>query len=74
MFGRVFKDIHPDELELKVEHEGNSASFLNLDIRVEENQFVYKLYDKRDAFPFSIVRFPATFLRKYFILLLSVNF
>ena len=57
-FGRVFKDIYPDELELKVEHEGDSASFLNLDIRVEEGQFVYKLYDKRDAFPFSIVRMP----------------
>ena len=57
-FGRVFKDIYPNELELKVEHEGDSASFLNLDIRVEENQFAYKLYDKRDAFPFSIVRMP----------------
>ena len=51
----MFKDIYPNELELKVEHEGDSASFLNLDIRVKENQFVYKLYDKRDAFPFSIV-------------------
>ena len=54
----MFKDIYPDELELKVENEGNSASFLNLDIRVEENQFVYKLYDERDAVPFSIVRMP----------------
>ena len=58
MFGNVFKDIYPDELELKVEHEGSSGSFLHLDIRVEEGQFVYKLYDKRDAFPFSIVRMP----------------
>ena len=58
MFGRVFKDIYPDELELKVEHEGDSASFLHLDIRIEDGQFVYKLYDKRDAFPFSIVRMP----------------
>ena len=57
-FGRVFKDIYPDELDLKVEHDGDSASFLHLDIRVEENQFVYRLYDKRDAFPFSIVRMP----------------
>ena len=57
-FARVFKDIYPDELELKVEHEGISASFLNLDIRIEEGQFVYKLYDKRDAFPFTIVRMP----------------
>ena len=58
VFGRVFKDIYPDELELKVEHEGDSATFLNLDIRIEQGQFVYKLYDKRDAFPFSIVRMP----------------
>ena len=57
-FARIFKDIYPDELELKVEHEGTSASFLNLDIRIEDSQFVYKLYDKRDAFPFSIVRMP----------------
>ena len=58
MFKRVFKDIYPDELELKVEHDGDSGTFLNLDIWVEEGQFVYKLYDKRDAFPFSIVRMP----------------
>lgn len=58
VFGEVFKDIYPDELELKVEHEGDSATFLNLDIHIEEGQFVYKLYDKRDAFPFSIVRMP----------------
>ena len=41
--GNVFKDIYPDELELKIEHNGNSASFLNLDICIEDNQFVYKL-------------------------------
>ena len=58
MFGNVFKDIYPDELELKVKHEGSSGSFLHLNIRVEEGQFVYKLYDKRDAFPFSIVCMP----------------
>ena len=58
LFGRVFKDIYPDELELKAEHEGDSGTFLQLDIRVEDGQFVYKLYDKRDAFPFSIVRMP----------------
>ena len=45
-------------LESKVEHEGISASFLNLEICIEDGQFVYKLYDKRDAFPFSIVRMP----------------
>ena len=59
-FGRVYKDIYPNELELKVEHTGVHASFLNLDITVRDGTFVYKLYDKRDAFPFSIVRMPYT--------------
>ena len=57
-FSRVFKEIYPDELELEVEHQGDSATFLNLDVNIANNQFVYKLYDKRDAFPFSIVRMP----------------
>ena len=57
-FGRVFMNIYPEELELKVEHSGCHASFLNLDITIEDNIFVYKLYDKRDAFPFHIVRMP----------------
>ena len=58
MFGRVFEDIYPEELELKVEHNGNHATFLNLDISIIGGKFVYKLYDKRDDFPFSIVRMP----------------
>ena len=57
-FGRMFKDIYPEELDLKVEHSGNYASFLNLDINIVNGQFIYKLYDKRDAFPFFIVRMP----------------
>ena len=59
-FGRSYQLIYPDELELKVEHSGNHASFLNLDITIKDGIFVYKLYDKRDAFPFSIVRMPYT--------------
>ena len=57
-FGNVYKDIYPEELELKLEHSGRHADFLHLDITREENIFVYKLYDKRDAFPFNIVRMP----------------
>ncbi len=57
-FGRVYKDIYPEELELKIEHSGHHASFLNLDITIEDGLFVYKLYDKRDTFPFHIVRMP----------------
>ena len=57
-FERVFKDIYPSELELKLEHKGSHATFLNLEICIENNIFVYKLYDKRDNFPFHIVRMP----------------
>ena len=57
-FGRSYKDIYPNELELKVEHSGVHASFLSLDITISDGIFVYKLFDKRDAFPFSIVRMP----------------
>ena len=57
-FGRSYRNIYPEELELKVEHHGQHASFLSLDINIVDGTFVYKLYDKRDAFPFFIVRMP----------------
>ena len=57
-FGRSYHNIYPEELELKVEHQGQHASFLNLDINIVDGRFVYKLYDKRDTFPFCIVRMP----------------
>ena len=57
-FGKVFKDIYPEELDLKIEHSGEHADFLQLDITITNDIFVYKLYDKRDAFPFHIVRMP----------------
>ena len=57
-FGKSYKDVYPDELELKVEHSGSHATFLNLDISIVDGKFIYKLYDKRDDFPFFIVRMP----------------
>ena len=57
-FENSHKTIYPPELELKVEHQGKHATFLELDINIVENMFVYKLFDKRDAFPFFIVRMP----------------
>ena len=59
-FERCYKDIYPPELELKKENIGHdNATFLDLDIKINENgTFSLKLYDKRDAFPFSIVRLP----------------
>lgn len=57
-FSKSFQEIYPSHLQLKCEHEGIHATFLELDILVKEDIFVYKLFDKRDTFPFSIVRMP----------------
>ena len=53
-----FKDIYPPELELNVEHSGDSVSFLDLNIGKKDGQLTMTLFDKRDDFPFSIVRMP----------------
>ena len=58
MFGISKDEIYPEELELKIEHSGTRASFLSLDISIVDGKFVHKLYDKRDSFPFEIVRMP----------------
>ena len=57
-FEKHIKNIYPAELELKKEHGNMSASFLDLDINLENGKFLMKLFDKRDAFPFKIVRMP----------------
>ena len=56
----LHRRIYQNELELKIEHSGVHASFLNLDITIRDGIFVCKLFDKRDAFPFSIVSMPYT--------------
>ena len=58
-FMRSHKEIYPPEMELKVENENNfSASFLDLALAVSEGVIDTKLFDKRDAFNFSVVRMP----------------
>ena len=58
-FERSFKEIYPPELSLKKENEIDTAgTFYDLDIVVKDGKFDHKLYDKRNAFNFSIVRFP----------------
>ena len=52
VFNDVYKDIYPPELQLKVEHSGTNDTFLDLDITVKDGVVVYKLFDKRDVFPF----------------------
>ena len=58
-FLRSYKEINPEEMELKVENkEIDSASFLDLGLQVEDNIFKSNLYDKREAFKFSVVHMP----------------
>lgn len=57
-FEKSHHDIYPASLQLKCEHKGDHATFLELDVSVVDGKFVYKLYGKRDAFPFTIVRMP----------------
>ena len=58
-FENTHKEIYPPELVLNKENQvDTSANFLDLSIEVVNNTFDYKLFDKRDDFPFDIVRFP----------------
>ena len=52
-FGKSFKNIYPEELELKCEHQD-----FNLDIKISDGEFKYKLFHKRDGFPFEVVHIP----------------
>ena len=55
-----YEEIYPNELELKCEHyeRDKHATFLDLDIKISGEEFIYKLFDKRDVFSFSVVRMP----------------
>ena len=46
-------------MELKIENENTQApSHLDLDLKINDGIFSSKLYDKREDFPFSVVRMP----------------
>ena len=58
-FSRSCLEIYPPELVLKKENETDSrATFLDMEINIIDNKYIYNLYDKRDSYPFFIVRFP----------------
>ena len=58
VFNDVYRDICPPELQLKFEHSGKHATFLNLDIIIKDGVLIYNLFYMLDAFPFFIVRMP----------------
>ena len=47
---RLFQ-IYPTELKLKAKHNGGHATFL-MQLSVDKDNFIYKMFDKRDAFNF----------------------
>ena len=58
-FSKSYSEIYPSELALKKENiDNNKASFLDLEVNLIDKEFHTKLYDKRNAFKFSVVRFP----------------
>ena len=57
-FQKSYMEIYPPELELKLEHIGTHATFLDLDLTLDKGKIISKLYDKRDDFSFFIVRMP----------------
>ena len=60
LFEKNYNNIYPEELKLKKENNHNTeATFLDLSIHINSNNnFDISLFDKRDGFPFSIVRMP----------------
>ena len=50
-----FRNTYPIPILFKVGHQGKHASFLDFDIKIKDSVFLYKLFEKRDKFPFFIV-------------------
>ena len=58
-FEKSFLEIYPREMEVKKENEvDTAASYLELGLAINDDRVTSKLYDKRDAFKFSVVRLP----------------
>ena len=51
-------DIQPEELELRRENGNNTKRFFRSRHLDEYNKFQIDLFDKRDSFPFSIIKTP----------------
>ena len=58
-FGQTYLEIYQTKLELKVEHNGDHATSLDLDISIDKGQFICKMFEKQDAFNFHIARMPS---------------
>ena len=66
-FGEAFLEIYSAKLELKLEHYGSHATFIDLDIPIDKAKLIYTMFDKRDTFNFHIVRIQLTYHLSFFI-------
>ena len=58
-FESNYSNIYPEELQLGKKNTNKpDSSFLDLNIKRKDGKFHFGLFDKRDSFPFSIVRMP----------------
>ena len=58
-FESNYSNIYSEELQLGKENtDKHEASFLDLNIKIKDGKFYFGLFDKRDSFPFSILRMP----------------
>lgn len=57
-FMNKWREIYPVEMQLDKTNIGNSCTFLDLSISIQDGKFTYKSYDKRLAFNFEIINYP----------------
>ena len=58
-FESSYSSIYQEELQPGKENtDKHEASFLDLDIKIKNRRFSFGYFDKRDSFPFYIVRMP----------------
>ena len=57
-FAHCWREIYPIEMILEKTNSGNSCTYLDLSISIENNSFIYKSYDKRSDFNFDIINYP----------------
>ena len=55
-FESSYSNIYPEELQLGKENtDKRDVSLLELNIKIKDGKFNFRLFDKRNSFPFSIV-------------------
>ena len=67
---QVFCESYKKEPEIKVEHQGEHATFFTLDITVKKEIFIYKLYDEKRLLSLFNCK-NASYRKQYFLIFFS---